>query len=145
MLYGTDRNQLRGVFFNAWERYRQGDALEGAEQTIVAVALAHPEYHTLLDDPDRNRDRDYSPELGESNPFLHMAMHIAVQEQLDTDSPTGIRSRYHRLLRSAGDEHDVQHRIMECLGETIWQSQRTGTPPSEPDYLDCLDRLIEIP
>ena len=141
MLYGNDRNQLRGVFFSAWEKYKRGDALEGIDQAIAAVALAHPEYQPLLDEPDRYRDRDYAPELGETNPFLHMAMHVAIEEQLATDKPDGIRSRYHRLLQHTGDEHTAQHQIMECLGETIWQAQRAGVAPSEPDYLDCLDRL----
>ena len=36
-------------------------------------------------------------------------------------------------------EHDAKHVVLECLGETIWQAQRDGTPPDEMRYLECLE------
>ena len=143
MFYGNDRNRMRGVFFTAWEKHRRGAPLHGIERVIVAVALAHPEYHCLLDEPDRYRDRDYPAELGETNPFLHLSMHIAIAEQLSTDRPPGIRAHYRRLVERTGDEHAAQHQIMECLGETMWQAQRAGAAPSEIDYLDCVAMLTK--
>ncbi|MEK7758189.1 MAG: DUF1841 family protein, partial [Pseudomonadota bacterium] len=70
MLYGQDRRELRQVYFRAWRKHAAGEPLEGAEQLIVTVALRHPEYHALLDRPEAGEDRDWLPEMGESNPFL---------------------------------------------------------------------------
>lgn len=140
MLLGQDRRQLREVFFRAWQRHRENLPLEGVEPLIVAVALRHPEYHPLLDDPARAEDRDYLPEAGRTNPFLHLGMHIAIEEQLALDQPHGIRAHYQRLLARLTDEHAVQHHIMECLGEWLWRAGREDAPLSETVYLDCIAR-----
>ncbi len=144
MFFGQDRRQLREVFFRAWQRHRENLPLEGVEPLIVAVALRHPEYHPLLEtassDPARYDDRDYSPENGQTNPFLHLGMHIAIEEQLALDQPRGIRAQYQRLLTRLADEHAVQHHIMECLGEWLWRAGREDAPLSETVYLDCIAR-----
>jgi hypothetical protein len=140
MLYGGDRRELRQVLFRAWDKYRRREPLEGAESTVVAVALLHPEYHRLLDEPERHETRDYSPELGESNPFLHLALHIAIAEQLATDQPGGIRAHCTAIRRQCENEHDALHAVMECLAETLWQAGRAGTPPDTAVYLACLVR-----
>ncbi len=141
MLYTQDRRGLRELFFRAWQQHRAGRPAEGAGKNIVAVILRHPEYHDLLDQPEQHAERDYFPELGETNPFLHLAMHIAIDEQLAIDQPPGIRTLYAGLCRHQPDEHALQHRLMECLGETLWQAGRRGTPPDARTYLDCVGHL----
>ena len=140
MLYGSDRRQLRGVFFQAWRKHRAGQPLEGVERLVVAVALRHPEYHTLLDASDTSADRDWLPELGESNPFLHMALHIAIDEQLATGRPQDLRAHYALLSQRHTDEHAAQHVIMECLAEVLWRAGQAGQVPDDRAYLDCLAR-----
>ncbi|MEO8630816.1 MAG: DUF1841 family protein, partial [Betaproteobacteria bacterium] len=85
-------------------------------------------------------DRDYFPEAGEVNPFLHMSLHLALAEQLSIDQPPGIAQRYRALATRLGSEHDALHKLVDCLAETIWQAQRTGTGPDAKIYLDCIDR-----
>lgn len=144
MLYGQDRRALRAVYFRAWHKHRAGQPLEGLEKIIVAVALRHPEYHALLERAETGADHDWLPEHGE-NPFLHLGLHIAIEEQLAIDQPPGIRERYAQLCRSAPDEHSAQHRIMDCLGEALWQAGRCGMPPDAQAYLDCLAHLVSGP
>ncbi len=141
MLYGSQRQDTREVFFLAWHKYTHDLPLEGAEQTIVRVALEHPEYHAVLADRDTYADRDYPPDQGQTNPFLHLGMHVAIEDQLAIDQPPGIRRRYQTLLTRVGDAHEAQHRLMDCFGEMLWQAQRAGTPPQGQVYLDCLDRM----
>ncbi|MEW6330534.1 MAG: DUF1841 family protein [Pseudomonadota bacterium] len=145
MLAGLDRGQTREVFFRAWRAHREGRPLEGVEKLIVQVALRHPEYHPVLEQSETARERDYFPEAGETNPFLHLGMHIAIEEQLSIDQPAGIRDQYRRLLSRYPDEHAVQHRMMECLGEMLWQAGRQATAPQQTVYLDCLRRLTSAP
>jgi hypothetical protein len=141
-MFATDnRDTTRAVFFRAWRRYRDGKPLEGAETLVVQAALQHPEYHRFLEDPDRHRDADFTPEQGRVNPFLHLGMHIAIEEQISIDSPPGIRMLYADLLRYAGDAPALQHRMMDCLGETLVLAGRHGGLPDESGYLDCLRRL----
>jgi hypothetical protein len=139
-MFGPSREQARQFFFDAWRRYRGGDALSGLEQLAVEVVLEHPEYHALLDAPERNLDRDFTPDAGATNPFLHLSLHLAMREQLAIDQPRGLRAEHDRLVRALHSEHDAAHAVLECLGETLWQAQRLGTGPDEAVYLECLRR-----
>ena len=140
MLFGQNRREMRNVFFRSWQRHCAHEPLEGAEKLLIAVALRHPEYHTLLDAPETNSEREYFPELGETNPFLHMAMHMAIEEQLALNRPPGIRQHFAALCAQAGDDHAAQHRVMECLGEALWRAGRNGGEVDQAGYLECLAR-----
>jgi hypothetical protein len=139
-MFAPSREQARRFFFEAWRRLQAGEALSGLERTAVEVIAMHPEYQPILDAPERHLERDYPPEAGATNPFLHLSLHLAVAEQLSIDQPAGIRAEYERLKRTCGSEHDAAHALLECLGETLWQAQRLGGAPDEAVYLDCLRR-----
>jgi len=138
------REAAREVFFSAWRNYRAGQPLQGVQKLVVEVALAHPDYHAVLDEFQSSVNRDYTPEMGQTNPFLHMGMHIAIAEQLSLDEPRGIRERYASLCARFGDPHAAQHQIMECLGDMLWQAQRDQSRPDTQRYLECLEALERI-
>lgn len=141
MLFGQDRNAIRKVFFDAWQKKREGQTLEPLEEIIAQIIGLHPEYHKTIENPD-NQHKDYTPEGGESNPFLHMGMHIAIHEQMSTDRPAGIRDVYQALLNKLQDPHEVEHQFMEAMGQTMWEAQRNNTPPDEQLYLNRLKKLL---
>lgn len=141
-MFNPSRDQARRFFFDTWAKYQGGTALTDLEKTALQVILLHPEYHPLLDAPERHLDRDYTPEGGQLNPFLHLSLHLAIEEQLSIDQPRGIRERYQRLVQKLGSEHDARHVILECLGETIWAAQRSGTAPDEAAYLRCMEKAV---
>jgi hypothetical protein len=137
-VFNPSREQARRFFFDTWQRYREGQPLEPLGRRALAVVLLHPEYHALLEQPERYLDRDYLPEAGDLNPFLHLSLHLAVAEQLSIDQPHGIRAEYERVRAALGDEHAALHAVVECLGQTLWESQRNGVPPDARTYLGCL-------
>jgi hypothetical protein len=104
----------------------------------LSVVQAHPEYHDVLSNPDRYREREWTPEGGETNPFLHLSVHLAIEEQLSIDQPPGIRAEFERIARTRGDRHEALHAVLECLGETVWRAQRDAAAPDAAAYLDCL-------
>ncbi|HLB15182.1 MAG TPA: DUF1841 family protein [Burkholderiales bacterium] len=139
-MFNPSRDQARQFFFDAWQKYREGRPLEGLETVAVEVALLHPEYHHALDEPERFLDRDYTPDAGQANPFLHLSLHVAIEEQLAIDQPPGIRAEFERLLARRGDRHDALHVVLECLGEVVWQAQAARAMPDGEAYLECLRR-----
>ena len=141
-MFNPSRDQVRQFFFDAWLDYRAGRPLHGNATVALEVILAHPEYHAMLDDPVRYLERDYPPELGETNPFLHLSMHLSIAEQLSIDQPVGVRERYQKLLAQHGDAMQAQHDMMDCLAEMIWQAQRSGTAYDPLAYLQCLDAKL---
>ena len=136
-MFDPTREQVRDTFFGAWRKYRAGEPLVGIETIVLEVILAHPEYHDVLADPERYRDEDY---VDRPNPFLHMSLHVALEEQLSIDQPPGIAAAYERLLARTGDRHDALHQAIECLAETVWRAQRDKAPPDAAAYLECLER-----
>ena len=143
-MFNPSRDRARRFFFDTWAKYRRGEALSGLEQAALSVIVLHPEYHVLLTDPDRSIDQDFGPESGQVNPFLHLALHLAIEEQLSIDQPPGIKARYHALLEKTGSEHDAKHDVLECLGEIVWESQRASHAPDAEAYLRCLDRRLQM-
>lgn len=140
MLFSRHRDQLRQGFCEVWRKHRAGETLEALEIQIRAVILMHPEYHALLDKPEQALGREYLPEAGATNPFLHMGLHIAIHEQVATDRPAGIRALRAAWHAQWPDTHALEHQMMECLAESLWRSQRDGVAPDEAAYLDCLRR-----
>ena len=141
-MFSNDRTELRRVFHDCWELKQQGQTLDPLQQMIVSVIEQHPEYHSLLENSG-NLERDFNPAQGETNPFLHMSMHIALIEQISTNRPPGIRDCHQKLATKLGSAHEAEHRMMDCLSEAIWQAQRNNTMPDETAYLACLNRLVD--
>jgi hypothetical protein len=142
-VFGTDRESIRRFFIECRQKHLDNQPLSPLERLIVEVLREHPEYDALLSKTEEILDRDYMPEQGETNPFLHMGMHITLQEQLGSDRPAGIRDLYQRLTQKAGDAHSAEHQMMECLGLSLWEAQRNNTAPDEQAYLECIRRLVE--
>ncbi len=138
MIYTQDRDRLRRVYIDAWAKARRGDPLEPLERQIAAVIGDHPEYQPLLERGEAALGGEYPPELGQTNPFLHMGLHLTIREQVSLDRPTGIRAIHRRVSLSRGDVHEAEHAMMECLAEVLWQAQRQGLPPDEGRYLTLL-------
>ena len=86
-------------------------------------------------------DEEFLPEAGQTNPFLHMGLHLGLREQVATDRPQGIATIFSTLASKLGDPHDAEHRMIECLAETLWEAQRDGRPPDEVLYLERLRRI----
>ncbi len=139
-MFGTDRNALRKLYCGSWEKFTSNQLLSALEQQIVSVVKLHPEYHSILEAPKVSLNAEFTPEMGESNPFLHMGMHLGLHEQISTNRPAGIQDLYQQLVLKYG-EHDAEHTMMECLGEAIWTAQRNQTLPDEVAYFECLKSI----
>lgn len=140
-MFGQDRTELRQMFFTAWQKHQNRQLMEPLEAVVAKIIELHPEYHPLLEDQE-TLDKDYTPEMGQTNPFLHMAMHISIQEQLSTRRPTGIEQLYQSILHKNKDPHETEHLMMECLGKMLWEAQSQNKMPDENDYLSCLKAYI---
>lgn len=142
-MYGNDRQAYRQFFLNCRAKQLAGARLEPMERIIVQIIEQHPEYHGLLDAGDKALEKEFLPELGEVNPFLHLGLHISLMEQLDTDRPSGIRALYQTTCQKlGGDSHAADHLFMDHLGEAIFQAQRSGRAPDEAAYMAGLGQAV---
>jgi len=142
-MYGNDRDRMRRFYMETWRKAQSGATLEALEQRVAGVIADHPEYQPLLAPGNEAvLARDYQPEDGQTNPFLHMGLHITLREQAGTDRPPGIRAQIERLAAHLGDRLEAEHRLMDPLGEALWAAQRAGTPPDEAAYLERVKRVV---
>jgi len=139
MIFGQDRNELRQMYFDAWRKSKLGDLLSPLEAQIATVIEDHPEYQAMMND--EQLDQSFTPEGGETNPFLHMGLHLAVREQIATDRPPGIAALFNGILVKTGESHATEHKVIDCLAETLWEAQSSNAMPDEEAYLERLRRL----
>lgn len=137
-----DRDSGRTFFLEVWRKYKKQLPLEALEQMVLNVILQHPEYHLIFEKSKKDISAmEFTLEMKISNPFLHMGMHITILEQIGTNRPSGITTLYQQLLVKYPSTHDLEHCIMECLGESLWLAQRNNTLPDETQYLEQVKRL----
>lgn len=141
MFYGNQAQDTRTYFFTTWRKHLAQQPLDQLESQLLAVILQHPEYHVELAQQDG--ERQYHPELGLSNPFLHMGLHLALQDQLILDRPQGIKTVFEHLVQHHGDSHHVAHLCMEQLARSLWHAQRQQCLPDEQAYLHACQQLLE--
>ena len=142
-MFNPSREQVRQFFCAAWKKHQERLPLVGAEVTAADIAARHPEYHALLADSAGALDKEWTPEGGQTNPFLHLSLHLAIHEQVSIDQPPGIRAAW-ESLRARMDPHAAEHVLLECLGETIWRAQRQGGPMDARAYVDAVRRKASL-
>jgi hypothetical protein len=140
MLFNPSRDEARNFLFESWRKRRAGELLTPLEDLAAQLIAKHPEYFAVLENPQQYQEKDYLPEHGATNPFLHLMMHLTIEEQISIDQPKGIRAHFVRLTQRLESEHDAQHRMMECLSEMIWQAQRNRIQPDAAVYFACLEQ-----
>jgi hypothetical protein len=139
-MFNPTRDQARQFLFDTWRKRTSKELLTPLEDLTAQLINKHPEYHDLLTAPEQNQDKDYAPDGTAVNPFLHLMMHLTIEEQISIGQPHGIREQFARLTQKHESEHEAQHAMMDCLGEMIWQAQRNKTSPDAAIYIACLEK-----
>ena len=141
-IFNPTREEVRRFFCDTWKKKTDGHILDSMETLASDWMVDHPEYHTLLADPEGALAQDYTPERGETNPFLHLSMHLSISEQISINQPSGIKELAEKLIKKVGSEHEAQHLMMECLGQAMWEAQREGGQLRPDQYLEALKKLV---
>ena len=139
-MFAPSQDDVRRFFCEAHRKQRDGAPMTPLETLAADWIAEHPEYHADLADVKAALSKVYEVEAGRTNPFLHLSMHLTLTEQLSIDQPRGIRQAVELLAARRGSMHAAQHEAMECLGEMMWASQRSGLPPDGDKYLECVRR-----
>ena len=139
-MFAPSQHDVRRFLCETHNKQRQSLPLTPMESLAAQWIAEHPEYQAELSDVAAALAASYTVEEGRSNPFLHLSMHLTITEQVAIDQPRGIKQAYDLLAARLGSAHEAQHQVMECLGDMIWTSQRSGLPPDGHAYLDCIRR-----
>lgn len=138
MIFGQDRHELRKMYADAWCKHSGGEAVSPLQAQIAQVVADHPEYHAAVTG---DLAQEFTVAGGQTNPFLHMGLHLGIREQVSTNRPAGIAAVFHALAAKSADAHAAEHRMIDCLAETLWEAQSRNAPPDEAQYLQRLRQL----
>ena len=139
-MFNPSQADVRRFFCAVHAKGREGQPLDALETLAGQWLLEHPEYEADMSDADAALARAYDGADGQTNPFLHLSMHLSISEQCSIDQPRGIRQAVELLAARRNSLHDAHHEVMECLGQMLWESQRAGRPPDGQAYIDCVRR-----
>ncbi|WP_373741460.1 DUF1841 family protein, partial [Neisseria sp.] len=76
-MYDVNTHDVRRFFADVWQKRLQPLSLDALQRKALAIIETHPEYHRYLDNIEAYLDKVWTPEEGESNPFLHMSLHLS--------------------------------------------------------------------
>ena len=139
-MFSPSQSDVRRFICGVQAKTENGTPMEAIE-TLASLWIAeHPEYHADFADADAAVSRYYDETPGQTNPFLHLSMHLSISEQCSIDQPRGIRQAVELLTARLDSLHDAHHATMDCLGEMLWESQRAGRPPDGDAYIACVQR-----
>lgn len=136
-MFNPSKSEVRNFFSDTWAKHLTNEALGPLEQITLNILQHHPEYLRFLS----ATPEEMSEPSGLENPFLHLSLHLAVEEQLQINQPPGIVSLYQTLCKIEHDEHRARHQIMECLAEVLWTTQQEGRSLNPDDYQIALQQL----
>ena len=139
-MFNPSQEEVRRFFCAAHAKARAGQPLDALETLASQWVGEHPEYAGDVADAEAAVARVYDGSNGQTNPFLHLSMHLSISEQCSIDQPRGIRQAVELLAVRRNSLHDAHHEAMECLGQMLWESQRTGRPPDGDAYVACVQR-----
>ena len=145
-MFAPTQAEVRRFFCSVYAKSQAGLPMEAIEQIAAQWIAEHPEYHAVLADEESALAAQYpSDGAGDTrqmgNPFLHLSMHLSISEQCSIDQPRGIRQAVELLSkRLDGGLHDAHHAAMECLGQMLADSQRSGLPPDGATYVAAVQR-----
>jgi hypothetical protein len=140
-MFNPSQADVRRFFCQTYAKHVGMHILTPLENMAARWLVEHPEYHVDLADEAAAIARDYPPEGGKSNPFLHLSMHLSISEQVQADLPAGLKAAYGMALARMGDPHTTHHAIMEVLGKVLWEAQRQKIQPDMDAFVDGVRRL----
>ena len=136
-MFTSDRSKQRQYLKQAWEKYTSQEQLEPLELQLSKIVDQHPEYQDLI----KNLDSEYFPEQGNTNPYLHINLHLTLQDQITMDQPKGIRDIHSQLIVKIKDAHEVEHMMMEHIAEMIFNAQKNNAAFDLDGYIQALKSL----
>ncbi len=144
-MYDVNTHDVRRYFGHVWQNRLNPLQLDALQQKALRIIEAHPEYQTYLEHIEDYLDKNWTPEQGETNPFLHLSLHLSIQEQVGIDQPFGIRAIHQKLVGMHNDSWvKAEDEMMEALVETIWQAQRHNQGLDVNAYMTRLRKLVGL-
>ena len=129
----------REIMCSIWERFQRGLTLP-EEEHIAGALREHDEYKSAWEAGSAAPDEHCT--VNGANPFLHVHIHVAVENQLRGGDPPGVSVVLGELQRKGIDRHEAIHMIGSVLINEIYEIMGAHRPFDRARYLKGLDNLL---
>jgi hypothetical protein len=116
-VYGPLKKLNRQVLYSIWEKAKKGDleALDPENRQLGRIMQEHAdEFFNAFEFADVTHTHEYDPE-NEMNPFLHITIHAAVENQLADKEPVEAYQFYNAMRQKKFPHHDTLHLLGAIL------------------------------
>lgn len=125
-----------------WEAYRSGGPLDEEGRQLAQAMEQHREFHALWACAASLRGEAW--ELSGINPFLHVSLHAAVENQIQAGDPPEAAELMAALLEAGADRHEAIHLLAGVLTQQIWHMLKNKQPFDRAWYQLRLRYLAQI-
>ena len=127
---GMMRVMQRERMHELWEKAKAGDVeeLDEEERRLAKIMLEHEdEFFNVFEFADVTADHEYDPDT-ESNPFLHISIHLAIENQLESKDPIEALQFYNAMRQKKYPHHDTLHLMAMIFIPFMFHTMQDNVP-----------------
>lgn len=106
------KRMMRQKIHRIWQTTQSGNVnnLNEEEKQLAHIMLEHKEYDNDFCNAEDLFDYEYDPDT-EINPFMHISVHSAIENQLTEQEPTEVCEFYEAMREKGVSQHAIIHQI----------------------------------
>jgi hypothetical protein len=139
LLKAIMRESNRQRLHEVWVAAKAGRPLAGEEAAYAKAMLDHPEYHNAWEFADQVGAAEYV--VDGANPFLHITVHVIIENQLAQGDPPEVAKTLERLLGQGMGRHGAIHAIAAAFMEVAFPAFQGREPFNTKRYIKKVRRL----
>ena len=136
------RSANREHFHFIWEKVKNDDLddLNDEEKRLAETMLMHEdEFFNQFEFADVLHEREFDPDA-EVNPFLHIIIHVVIENQLGARDPIEVFQFYNAMRNKKYPHHDTIHLIGAILTPFIYETMKDQEPFDRNRYISLLKK-----
>jgi hypothetical protein len=125
-----------------WEKAKNNelDGLGDDDRRLAEAMLLHEdEFFNAFEFADVLHDREFDPDT-DVNPFLHITIHTAVENQLAAKDPIEVFQFYNAMRKKKCSHHDTIHLIGAILVPLMFDTMKHQKPFDNDRYVSMLKK-----
>ena len=136
------RSANREYLHFLWEKAKNNDldGLDDEDRRLAEAMLMHEdEFFNEFEFADVLHDREFDPDT-DVNPFMHITIHTAVENQLAAKDPIEVYQFYNAMRKKKCSHHDTIHLIGAILLPLIFDTMKHQKSFNNDRYVSMLKK-----
>lgn len=137
IMSSSEKRRIRQI----WQSSQKDTLTQEEDKRLAKILMEHKEFHNYWESSHTTRQTTKIPEG--VNPFLHVSLHLIIENQLAQNNPSQVHRFYLREIDKGVLRHQVIHRIAAIFSEILFDSLKYRKPFNREKYLQLLEEEIQ--